>query len=115
MQPIQAPINTSSPQEIIANLQEALSKLLRREMQLPPDTVPTPDGVEFRFHFVPSVATTKFLGLKRESQLYGDTTKDVVKVLQEQRQLQPTGDVDEVTAQALNEIRSEFCLLKVKR
>ncbi len=52
--------------------------------------------------------------LQREltEQTYGDATRRLVRLLQEQRQLDNTGSVDEATARAMNAVLAEWGLLE---
>jgi peptidoglycan hydrolase-like protein with peptidoglycan-binding domain len=88
MQTIQPPINPNSPQATIANLQDALLFLLQKGILQISDA----DRQAFIERLRP----------EREAQKYGSTTRKLVAVFQEPHHIQPTGEVDESTAKAMN-------------
>lgn len=92
MQPIQAPVSPNSPHTTIAQLQEALALFLSRAaIDL---------GERERDRFT--------LGLREERASYGDFTRKLVSIFQEQRGLEPSGEVDERTAAAMNAVLREL-------
>lgn len=92
MQPIQAPITPNSPATLVAQLQDALTLLLERDV--------------YRFDVD---RRARFLtGLQGERGRFSDFTQKLVGVFQEQHQLPVTGAVDEATAKSLNAVLREL-------
>src|SRR5712691_8379510 len=97
MQAIQPPVNPNSLQVTIANLQDALLLLLQKgAYQL---------GDADRQAFV------ERLRPERDAQKYDDITRKLVAIFQEQRHIQPTSEVDDPTANAINALLREFGVL----
>jgi hypothetical protein len=88
MKPIIAPINPGDQSVEVANLQAALVVLLTRQV----------------IQVEPGLRTELLNGLAQESQgqAYREATTRTVSSFQEQRHLEPSGKVDQPTAQALN-------------
>jgi hypothetical protein len=83
----------------VADLQEALKLLLERGLILAKDA----DRRKKLLTALPP---------ERDKQSYGKITAELVAVFQSERNLQPTGEVDEPTANALNALLRELGLLK---
>jgi peptidoglycan hydrolase-like protein with peptidoglycan-binding domain len=97
MQAIQPPVNPNSLQATIANLQDALLLLLQKgAYQL---------GDADRQAFVARLRP------ERDAQKYDDITRKLVAIFQEQRHIQPTSEVDDPTANAINAFLREFGVL----
>jgi len=97
MQAIQPPVNPNSLPATIANLQDALLLLLQNgAYQL---------GDAERQRFV------ERLRPERDAQKYDDITRKLVAMFQGQRNIQPTSEVDEPTANAINAFLREFGVL----
>src|SRR5438270_9415271 len=97
MQVIQPPVNPNSLQTTIANLQDALLLLLQKgAYQL---------GDAERQAFV------ERLRPERDAQKYDDITRRLVALFQQQRNIQPTSEVDDPTANAINAILRELGVL----
>jgi hypothetical protein len=82
----------------VADLQDALQQVIDRRLILPDDEA-------FRREL------SEALSRERLEQRYRGTTRKIVNLFQEARRLQPTGEVDERTADALNALLKEWGLL----
>jgi len=83
----------------VADLQDALKFLLERGLILGQD-----EGKRREL--------LAALGAEREKQSYGQITKKLVAIFQKEHNLQPTGEVDEPTANALNALLRELGVLE---
>lgn len=95
MNKISFPLKLQMRRQKVADLQDALTVFLGRRLILQDDEGARHELVE---------------GLKpeREAQRYGRFTRKSVSIFQRERQLQPTGEVDEATADALNNLLEEL-------
>lgn len=93
--PLRAPMQGPT----VGDLQEALEQFLRRGALLANDEVARREQLPL---------------LKRERlvQTYGEVTHKLVRVFQEERRLQASGEVDEPTANAINTLLKELGLLE---
>ncbi|MBX6421974.1 neuraminidase-like domain-containing protein [Thermosulfurimonas sp. F29] len=105
----------------MADLQEALLQLIevKREVFALPARPPIPPPVvRPRFSVPPHPVDWERIKeeLKKEKsrQYYGKTTKLLVSAFQKRHHLEPTGEVDEKTANALNRALKELGLLETK-
>jgi hypothetical protein len=98
MNKIAFPLNRETQGRKLADLHAALQALLERSMILPNDDQAR-NGA------------TNGLNRDRLQRSYGAATSRLVKAFQADRQLTRTGDVDEPTAEALNELLREMGLL----
>ncbi|GAB93890.1 neuraminidase-like domain-containing protein [Gordonia rhizosphera] len=95
MNRVTSPVKLQMRGQKVADLQDALTVILGRQLLLRGDEAAGRELAE---------------GLKpeREAKRYGRFTRGLVSVFQQERQLQPTGEVDEPTANALNNLLEEL-------
>ena len=98
MKPIIPGLQPGAEGPEVANLQDALHALLVRALILSDD----PDERRERL---------EQLSEERLNSLYSDFTHQIVSIFQEERGLDPHGDVDEATAVALNDLLRDIGLL----
>ncbi|GIX46749.1 MAG: hypothetical protein KatS3mg131_0960 [Candidatus Tectimicrobiota bacterium] len=98
MNPITFPLKLQMRGPKVADLQEALKVFLERRLILRDDEAARRKALE---------------DLARDSarRFYGSATRKLVSIFQQERQLQPTGEVDEVTARAINALLEELKVL----
>ena len=89
MQLITAPITTNSPSDVVTNLQDGLFLLLNKGL------LGVTDAALPRFQ--------KELQQEQIDQLFGTTTSSLISIFQRQNDLAVTGEVDEATADRLNQ------------
>src|SRR5574337_267360 len=89
MNKITFPLKQHMRAPAVANLQDALQLCLDRGAILAND-----EGARREL--------STALKLERVDQIYGETTRKLVRIFQSERNLQPSGEVDESTADALN-------------
>ena len=90
MQAIQPPVNPNSLQATIANLQDALLLLLQKGA--------------YQLSDAERQAFVERLRPERDAQKYDDITHKLVAIFQQQRNIQPTSEVDDPTANAINSL-----------
>ncbi|MCI0702938.1 MAG: Tc toxin subunit A [Planctomycetia bacterium] len=95
MNTISFPLTRGNQGPKVADLQEALQQLLARGVILAADDVARRELAEI-------------LRRERTDSVYGPGTHKLVSIFQDPRRLQPSGNVDELTASALNALIKEW-------
>jgi len=98
MNKITFPLDMGKQGSAISDLQAALLVLLERSVILPND-----EGTRREL----SINVER----ERATQTYGEATAKSVSIFQQQRNIQPSGNVNEITANAINALLSEFGVL----
>ena len=98
MNKITFPLGPRMEGAAVAALQDALKVLLERSVILA-------DNAMARRGFPAALQN------ERDRQTYGSATSKLISMVQEERRLEPTGEVDERTARVLNELLKELGVL----